>query len=382
MRRSGSASCPTSLFASGTGPEIRWTNHRDTVHRHHVCRPIRIRDLIGNLTFVRITIVTPAARGTRIGNRVTALRMASLLRHLGHHVRVVTEWREDDSEVLFALHARKCAQALKSSLETTPDRPRILVLTGTDVYGAIDTDPASVQSLEIADQIVVLQASALDRLSPETRLKSRVILQSARGPATPMEAAPERFDVCVIAHMREVKDPLLTARAARQLPPSSRIRVRHVGRALDPEFQRLAEDELRLNPRFEWLGAISHGATLEVLASSRLLVLTSENEGGPAVITEAIACGVPVLSTRIPAAEALLGPLHPGLFARGDATALLELLERCETNPVFLEELRRRSEELLPSVDPCREVADLRRLLNSLDEAAPPPHSAPDQIIE
>ena len=48
--------------------------------------------------------------------------------------------------------------------------------------------------------------------------------------------ARSRFKVCVIGHLREEKDPLRTAMAARLLPSSSRLRVLHIGRALNPDF--------------------------------------------------------------------------------------------------------------------------------------------------
>src|ERR1051326_7039149 len=81
-----------------------------------------------------IHIVTPAPRGSRKGNRVTADRYAHLLRQLGHHVTVGT--RERDCELLFALHARKSAGAMRRFRRAHPSRPIILVLTGTDVYGS------------------------------------------------------------------------------------------------------------------------------------------------------------------------------------------------------------------------------------------------------
>ena len=140
----------------------------------------------------------------------------------------------------------------------------------------------------------------------------------------------------------------------------------HLGSALDEESRVAAEVEQRENPRFHWLGPKRHREALETLARSRLLVVTSRDEGGPTVVTEAIACGVPVLSTETPAATGLLGDDHPGLFPRGDERALAELLERCEGDAEFLARLRARSEAAQPSVDPRREAADLSSLLSEL----------------
>ena len=141
------------------------------------------------------------------------------------------------------------------------------------------------------------------------------------------------------------------------------------------------EVEYSIRPRAD-LGNLRRAKALEVLAGSKLLVLSSHNEGGPAVVPEAIACGVPVLSTRIPAAEALLGADHPGLFPIGDMDALASLLSRCEQNEGFLAELKGRSVDLLPSVDPCREAEDLRRLLAGLPIPNPRAESPPLQAPE
>lgn len=316
---------------------------------------------------MRIVIVTPARRGSRAGNRITSLRYAALLRGQGHEVRVRRQYDGQEScDVLFALHAVKSAEAIRRSRAEAPERPIVLVLTGTDLYGEIDEPEQWRETLATADRLVVLQPRALDRIPPSLRARTRVILQSARPPRNPEPPDERHFDVCVIAHLRPIKDPLLTARAARLLPERSRVRVLHLGGALDEECQEAAEKEQLENPRFHWLGAKRHGETLATLARSRLLAVTSVDEGGPTVVTEAVACGVGVLSTHTPAAEGLLGNDHPGLFPRGDAPALADLLRRCEEEAPFLAELCARSEAARPSVAPRHEAADLRELLEAL----------------
>jgi len=317
---------------------------------------------------VQVLIVSPAPAGSRVGNRVTALRFAGLLRRAGHRVRVRGAYEDLGEDLLIALHARKSAPAIEEARRAHPGRPIVLVLTGTDVYGDIGHAPEADRSLELADRLVILQPRAAEELPQAVRARTRLILQSAKAPPGPHTPDPEHFDVCVLAHLRAVKDPLLAARAARGLPPSSRIRIRLVGGALDESSRAEAQAELARNPRLEWLGALPRGRALQVLASSRLLVLSSRNEGGPAAVTEAIACRVPVLSTRIPATEGLLGADHPGLYPPGDEAALRELLERSEREPKFYERLRRRSLELLGSVDPAREERDLIELIAELTE--------------
>jgi putative glycosyltransferase (TIGR04348 family) len=249
-----------------------------------------------------------------------------------------------------------------------PGQPRVVALTGTDVYGDLQEDALARSSIESATRLVVLQPLALGRLSDRMRTKTHVIRQSARPPRAPHRiVAGELFAACVVAHLREVKDPMLAAHAVRCLPSRSRVRVLHLGAALDEQWRMRAEDAVRFTGgRWRWLGDRPRGEALRILAGTELLVLTSVQEGGANVVTEAIACGVPVLSTRIDGSLGILGAEYPGYFDVGDATALAELLARCETDPDFLATLRARCEVLRPLVDPAVERASWRRLLGEL----------------
>src|SRR5205823_6109151 len=130
------------------------------------------------------------------------------------------------------------------------------------------------------------------------RDRARVIYQSVPTLSLRVARRTDRFEVCVLGHLRPVKDPFRTAQAARLLPPTSRIDVLHVGGALSEEMERQARAERAENPRYRWLGEMSRSRALHTLARCRLLVLTSEMEGGANVISEALAVGVPVLSSR------------------------------------------------------------------------------------
>jgi glycosyltransferase involved in cell wall biosynthesis len=170
----------------------------------------------------------------------------------------------------------------------------------------------------------------------------------------------------VLAHLRAVKDPLLTARAARLLPSGSRVRVAHAGAALDAALERLARAEQEANPRYRWLGDLSRRRALGLLARSRLLSLTSCLEGGANVISEAVACSVPVVSSRIAGSIGILKRDYPGFFPVGDARALAALLERAERDRAFYRALRSRCAALRPLVRPERERRSWKRLLEEL----------------
>jgi putative glycosyltransferase (TIGR04348 family) len=333
---------------------------------------------------MNIIIITPAPPGSRNGNRVTALRWARLLRRLGYRVTVLQQYQNERCDLLVALHARRSFAAVERFQRAQPDAPVVVALTGTDLYDEIRRDPTAQQALHVASRLVVLQGLGIKELPQRFRAKARVIYQSAEAPrsgrrseasvAFPRSRRNARegrnprgpFQVCVLGHLRPVKDPFRTAEAARLLPASSQLRVLHVGAALTPEMAQQARAEAEVNPRYRWLGDLPHWKALRVLSRSHLLVLTSLMEGGANVVSEAIAASVPVLSSRIPGSMGILGAAYPGFFPVGKTRALAELLHRAETDAGFYKTLSRWCRRLRPLFRPCREQQSWRRLLGEL----------------
>jgi glycosyltransferase involved in cell wall biosynthesis len=193
-----------------------------------------------------------------------------------------------------------------------------------------------------------------------------VICQSVAPPVGRRRLSRRFFDVAVVANLRLVKDPFRAEVAARDLPPASRIRVRHVGAALAPDLAAQARSRAAANPRYLWLGERSHAETRRLIADSRVLVLSSRAEGGANVISEAIMAPVPVLASRIPGSVGLLGERYPGFFPVGDTAALRALLLRAEVDRRFLRALETWCRKRRKLFRPQRERSAWRRLLAEL----------------
>jgi putative glycosyltransferase (TIGR04348 family) len=319
---------------------------------------------------MKICVVTPAPPGSRKGNRITAVRWARLLRELGHRVQVCQAYEGSHCDVLLALHARRSAESIARFRRKHPDKPLVLALTGTDLYGDIHTDPVAQRSLELASRFILLQPAGIEELAQRLRDKARVIYQSVELPRHASRSAHHssghHFEVCVLGHLRAVKDPFRTAQAARLLPEESCIRVTQVGGALSADMAEQARGEQASNPRYRWLGELPRWKALRALARSDLLVLTSQMEGGANVISEALAVGVPVISSRISGSVGLLGTDYPGYFPVGDTQGLAKLLWRAETDPQFYRALQKWCVRLRPLIDPARERRGWRSLLREL----------------
>lgn len=226
----------------------------------------------------------------------------------------------------------------------------------------------SPEVLGLGTRFVTLQAHGERNLPPQLRPRTRVITQSLPSRSVAAEPPrPDRFDVAFLAHVRPVKDPLLPVRAVRLLPDGSRILISHAGGARDPESLARLTAQAAGDPRYRWLGALPRPEALALIGRSRLLILTSRHEGGANVVTEALALGVPVLSTRIPGSVGLLGEGYPGYFPVGDAEALAAALDAAEHNRGgFLDRLRTHCDALRFLADPDRERKAWAALLAEL----------------
>jgi putative glycosyltransferase (TIGR04348 family) len=333
---------------------------------------------------MKIGIVTPAPPGSSYGNRITARRWARILRKLGHRVSISQAYDGEPYDLLIALHARRSYVSIKRFHQQNAEAPIVVALTGTDLYRDIRGNQQARKSLEVATRIVALQPKALEELRQDLKDKTRVIYQSfenvsrkTRSSKTTtsnskrglIEPLNERwFDVCVVGHLRAVKDPFRAALAARVLPSSSRIRIFQIGGAMTLAMAARAEAEVRRNTRYQWLGEQPQSRVYRVLATSDLCVLSSRIEGGANVLSEAIVTLIPILASRIDGNVGILGPDYAGFFPVGDTNQLARLMTRAETGPAFLSELRGRIKDLAPNFNPKREQQAWADLISELHE--------------
>jgi len=320
---------------------------------------------------MRISLITPAHKRSRAGNRTTAMRWARILRDLGAHVQVATAYEGESADLMIALHAWRSADSIRQFRARYPERPLVVALTGTDVYRFQESHPEiTLGSMVLADALVGLHELVADALPERLRDKVKVIYQSV--PPHPHRLAAHRraFEVLVIGHLREEKDPLRAAYAARELPSESRIAIVHLGMAHDETWAEAARDEMARNPRYHWRGEVPGWAVRRWLGRAPLMVLSSIMEGGANVISEALVAGVPMIASEIPGSIGLLGRDYPGYYPVRDTAALTRMLQRAETDPTFLEELRRHCMARAPLFDPARERQAWRDLLAQLNGGA------------
>jgi putative glycosyltransferase (TIGR04348 family) len=320
-----------------------------------------------------ICIVSPALAAANNGNWQSAARWARFLR-ARYRVTVIQQWRPDavpPPHLLIALHARRSADSLAAFHAAYPDRPTILLLTGTDLYRDIRFDAAAKGSLACATRLVLLQEAGIDELPPPLRAKASVIHQSA--PSLQPWTAPRRHaDIAMVGHLRDEKDPVTFMRAA-ALVTAPRARLLHIGGALDAALGEQALATQELVPRYRWLGALPRAQTRQRLRRCHAMAICSRMEGGANVIIEAVTSGVPVLASDISGNRGMLGADYAGYFPPGDAAALARLIDRSIADPAFHAMLQTQCAARAALFAPATERAALLDLVDNLLLTSPKP---------
>ena len=289
---------------------------------------------------MHITLITPATKYSKEGNWVSANRWAKLLRSKNHTVKINTQYTGNSTDLMIALHAWRSSTSIGLYRQKYPNGPLIVVLGGTDANTFLKTEPIiTLRSLKHANAIVCLHTLIPDLIPPYLKHKLHIIRQSAVPLPTTRKPAIQNFDVCVIAHLRKEKDPFRAAKAARLLAPSSKIRIFHLGKAHSLKWEIMAKKEVEANFRYNWLGQVPRSRVRRELKKTNLMVISSQQEGGANVISEAIIADVPIIASDISGNIGLLGEKYPGYFRQGDEYSLAKALYRAETDEHFLNQL-------------------------------------------
>jgi putative glycosyltransferase (TIGR04348 family) len=326
---------------------------------------------------MKIVLITPEGPTSRTGNRIAASRWARILRHLGHTVRIASDYDGRPADLMVAVHAWRSAAAIERFKARYPARPVVLQLSGTDIYHYIHTDPApTLRSMALADRLVALNDLAWRVVPKRLRPRLGVIHQSAAPLPCARQPSRDAVVVSVIGHLRDVKDPLRAAEAARLLPADSRVRIEQVGRAYTPEWAARARAEMEANPRYLWRDDVPAAAVRRLLARSHAMVISSLSEGGANVVSEAAVAGVPVLASRMDGNVGLLGVDYPGYFPVGGTKALARLLQRLEHEPRFPARLGKALARRAKLFQPAREIAAWRHLLADLSQCSAEQHAS------
>ena len=278
----------------------------------------------------RVLIISPALANANNGNWQTAWRWSRMLRAT-FDATIAQTWNGEPFDVMLALHARRSADSIAAwatAQHASANAPGLaVVLTGTDLYRDIQSDPQAQASLGLAQQLVVLQECGPAALPAALRAKTRVIFQSTSTRKT-LQKPKQHLRALMVGHLRDEKSPQTLFAAARLLMHSG-ILIDHIGEPLDAALGEQARATAAVCAHYRWLGGLPHEATRRRIQQAHVLVHASSMEGGAHVVMEAVCSGTPVLASRIAGNVGMLGADYPGYFEHGDAQGLADLLLRC-----------------------------------------------------
>ena len=135
----------------------------------------------------------------------------------------------------------------------------------------------------------------------------------------------------------------------------------------------LAGDE-RLRQRIHLLGWVKIEQLRDHYHSSDVFVLTSDYEGMPSVVLQAMACGLPIISTRVQGSEGMVVDGENGYFIpHRDVPALKGAIRKFLHHPEWLEPFGKESARLVERYDwkyaAARYLDCYRRILADFDRA-------------
>ncbi len=162
-------------------------------------------------------------------------------------------------------------------------------------------------------------------------------------------ACPKGRRLLTVGTFKDQKNHSLLLRAFAELAlPSARLML--LGKGPDEQMLRDLSASLGIQDRVIFAGF--HADPSPFYASADLFVLSSDYEGLPTVIIEALSFGVPVVSTDCPAGPAEI--LENGRWGRlvpvGDCTALAQAMAQALSQPVDRDALKRRAADFAPEI--------------------------------
>jgi putative glycosyltransferase (TIGR04348 family) len=318
---------------------------------------------------MKINIITPAKKFSKNGNRTTALRWARILRALGHRVDISVNYNGQRTDLMVALHAWRSARSIDVYKKIYPKGPLIVTLTGTDINSYIYSNPLrTIASMRSADFLICLHDLVEDIVPSEFHEKLRVIYQSAAALSKKRNPRKAYFDICLIGHLRDVKDPLRGALALRDVPSSSELRLIHLGKAHNKTWENRALTEMQRNRRYVWKGEKAGSEVRREFSKTNLMLISSRSEGGANVISEALVAGIPVIASNINGNIGMLGKNYLGYFNVGDEASLRTMLLKCENDKVFFNKLIKSCKLRSKLFDLSEEKRRWKHLLNEVEQ--------------
>ena len=251
-----------------------------------------------------VVVDTVGVPGRRSADGLVGRTPATYLRFYGQ----VLQSSLDDYDLVHASYGLTAPAALLQ-----PTRPIVMTLWGSDLMGRYG--PLSKLCARAADEVVVMSTEMAEALGQPCHVIPHGIDTERFQPAPKAES---RAALGWDADGYQVLFPYGPERPIKDYPRAERV-VDAAERRLD------APIELRS------VTGVPHEEMPTVVNAADALLLTSEREGSPNSVKEALACNVPVVSTDVGDVSTMLRDVEPSAVGATDAELVDGLVEVLST---------------------------------------------------
>jgi glycosyltransferase involved in cell wall biosynthesis len=276
---------------------------------------------------MRVLSLVPSPGSTSYSRRIAALERCGVecttLSPAGEH-------RPDGPSRSVVDYAALYPRALRASLDgydlvhavqgavaplalAQPTRPIVLSLWGTDLFGRLG--PVSRWCARRASAVVVMSPEMARALGRDAHvLPHGVDLERFR----PRDQGAARADLGWDADAAYVLFPYSEARTVKNYPRATRV-------------VSAARERVDRPVRFETVSGVAHERVATYMNAADALLLTSDHEGSPNTVKEALACNLPLVSTDVGDVKRRLDGVSPSAVCRNDrelVDALVSVLRR------------------------------------------------------
>jgi len=273
-------------------------------------------------------------------------------------LRLTMSWKPEVVHAHFAVPTG----ALAWLLQWAAGVPYVLTTHLGDVPGGVpgQTDnlfrwlkPFTIPIWKSASSITAVSSFVAELGQKAYRCKPAVIPNAL--PGDPWEPAPllkgaGEFRLIFVGRFSIQKNPLLAAQAVSLAATHiQNLRLDFVGDGpLLPEVREFIRGK-GMESRVRFLGWLPAEKVRELMLHADALLMTSQSEGFPVTILEALACGLPVISTKIPGVRDAVEDRVTGILCEASPEKLSDEIQLLAANPSLrtkmASEARKKAEE-------------------------------------
>lgn len=216
-------------------------------------------------------------------------------------------------------------------------------------------------TFDLADLVIVLSSSWEKDISEKTSNSDIIILDNPIVIKDMKNTSNEIVNILFMGRLGKRKGTYDIIEAAKYIQ-SPNVKINLYGDGDVGEFKKLVVDNNLQNKVFV-NGWISGSEKENVFKCADVLLLPSYNEGLPIAILEALACGIPVISTPVGGIpEAVKDGINGFLIQPGDFKALAEKIDILATDKQLIEKMGKESYKI------AQERFDIKIIMDKLNK--------------